>query len=85
MADAQVKQQLQDAFQAIDKDGSGFIDCKEVAEVLRKFAADSKETPDEAKIHHEAEEFLAKADKDKDHKVSLQEFLDFYSPRLGKK
>ncbi|KAF9966899.1 hypothetical protein BGZ70_000874, partial [Mortierella alpina] len=59
-----IKQQ----FNAMDKDGDGFITEAEFLEVLK----DSTRNPEE----YDSQKFFAEADKNKDGKISFSEFIE---------
>jgi Ca2+-binding EF-hand superfamily protein len=71
---------LEDAFKALDKDGSGFIDLSEAEHVFR-LVYDSPnfkgKKADDSQIKREAQEMIASMDQNKDNKVSLDEFIKY--------
>jgi len=75
-----VRKCLEEAFKALDKDASGFIDLSEAEHVFR-LVYDSPnykgKKPDDAQIKKEAQDMIASMDQNKDNKVSLDEFVKF--------
>jgi len=74
----EAKEALTKAFNQVDTDKSGSIDSGEIESVLRAYYKSSGKTADESKIKSEAAAFLKEVDKNKDNKVNLEEFIDYF-------
>jgi len=74
----QVKTALTKAFRAVDLDHSGTIDVAEVEKVLEAYYKHSGKQCDPAKLRKEAADFLKDVDKNQDHKVSMEEFIQYF-------
>jgi calmodulin/calcium-dependent protein kinase len=74
---AKAETELKKVFQKVDKDGSGFIDCSEVENVLREYYSAMGKSVDAAQVKREAAAFLKDVDKNQDNKASLQEFTAY--------
>jgi len=72
-------EKLTDAFKSIDKDNSGFID---LAELEKAFGAAFKATGkpvDEAEIKRACANIMKSVDKNKDNKITLEEYIQYYT------
>jgi len=69
---------LTKAFNQVDTDKSGSIESGEIEAVLRAYYKSSGKTVDDTKIRSEAAAFLNEVDKNKDKKVNLEEFIDYF-------
>ena len=81
----ETRQCLEKAFKEVDADNSGFIDVGEVEKVLRGVysAPNFKgKRADDAEIKKEAQDMITNMDQNGDKKVSLAEFITFFSKVL---
>lgn len=74
---AKAEAELKKVFEKVDKDRSGFIESKEVGNVLREYYSGMGKSVGEPQIEKEAAAFLKDVDQNKDSKVSLQEFTNY--------
>lgn len=72
-------EKLTDAFKNIDKDNSGFIDLSELEAAFgAAFRASGKRVDDE-EIKRACEKIMKSVDKDKDNKITLEEYIQYYT------
>jgi len=77
----QAKEFLTKAFHEVDSNKSGFIEGKELENVLKYYYKSAgKQCPDCGKLKADTEAFMKKVDKNHDNKISLTEFLDYFMP-----
>jgi Ca2+-binding EF-hand superfamily protein len=84
----QVEKALTDCFNAFDTDKSGFIDEKELQNVITTYVK-HKDCPasykatysDPAKVKAACEDFIKEVDTSGDKKISLKEFLAFFAKK----
>jgi len=69
---------LTKAFRSVDLDHSGSIDTAEVEKVLEAYYKHSGKPIDHAKIKNESAAFMRDVDKNKDNKISLDEFVKYF-------
>jgi len=74
---AEVEQLAREMFKMADTDNSGYIDAKEVQAMFIKINNETKQKTDPAKLKKEVESFMTQIDKNKDNKVSFDEFIVF--------
>jgi len=79
MCSADTKAKLTAAFNQVDTDKSGWIDVKEVENVLTNYYKSAGKTCDPAKCKKEAGDFMKDVDQNKDSKITLDEFLKYFS------
>jgi len=72
------REALTKAFHQVDKDRSNFIEEREVENVLNHYYKATGKQCDSAKCKHEATAFLKEVDKNKDGKISLDEFVNYF-------
>jgi len=75
---AEAKSALTKAFRTIDVDHSDFIDEQELEKVLMHYYKATGKTCDQSNIKTEALAFLKEVDKNKDGKISLDEFVNYF-------
>jgi len=82
---ADIKESLTKTFQGIDKDRSGSLDRNEVESSLKNFfsSPNAKNKWDDSRVKKETADFFKSADKDHDSKVTLKEYIDYYTPKLS--
>jgi Ca2+-binding EF-hand superfamily protein len=73
------KTALTNAFKMVDTDNSGSIDASELEKVLQTYYKSSGKPVDAAKIKSDTTAFLQEVDKNRDNKVNLDEFLNFFT------
>jgi len=74
---AKAEAELKKVFEKVDKDHSGFVDTSEVENILKEYYASMGAPVKPGQISQEAAAFLKDVDKNKDNKVSLQEFTNY--------
>jgi len=72
------KAKLEQAFHEVDTDHNGHIDGHELEKVLFAYYQAVGQQPNAAKIKTEAAAFMKEVDKNNDHKISLQEFTNYF-------
>ena len=73
-----IKAILTKAFNAVDKDGNGYIDPTELKSVITTYYQNSKKPHDDAKIEEDSTKFFTSVDRDDDKKVTLDEFMQYF-------
>jgi Ca2+-binding EF-hand superfamily protein len=82
---ADLKKVLTDCFNDIDKDKSGFIEQAELEQLLRAYfkhadcPAEHKLNSSDEDIKKQALEFIKDVDTSGDKKISLEEFITFFT------
>ncbi|CAD8200201.1 unnamed protein product [Paramecium octaurelia] len=66
----QTKEQIQEYFNAFDKDGSGFIDKEEIKELAKNVGLDWSD--------HKLEKIISALDTNGDGKISFEEFYEYF-------
>ena len=74
----EAKAALTKAFQQVDTDNSGTIESGELEKVLTNFYSSSGKKVDKAKIQDEVKKFIEELDVNKDNKINLDEFLNYF-------
>jgi len=72
-------ERLTKAFQEIDKDHNGYIDIKELETAFCSAFKASGRPADEAEIKRACANIMKGLDTDKDNKVTLKEYLEYYT------
>jgi len=72
------KEALTKAFQQVDTDKSGYIESAEIEKVLQAYYKQTGKPCDSAKCKKECQDFLKDVDKNMDHKVSQEEFIQYF-------
>jgi Ca2+-binding EF-hand superfamily protein len=72
-------EKLTDAFKNIDKDNSGFIDLSELENAFGAAFKASGKPVDEAEIKRACTNIMKSVDKDKDNKITLEEYIQYYT------
>jgi len=72
------KEALTKAFQEIDVDHNGTISAGEIERVLSSYYKHSGKPVDQTKIKREGEAFLKDVDKNRDGKIELNEFINYF-------
>lgn len=72
------KEALTKAFQKVDTDKSGSLESAEIERVLQEYYKQTGKPCDNAKCKKEAQDFLKDVDKNQDHKVSMEEFIQYF-------
>jgi len=67
------------AFEAMDKDGDGYLDPFEVEEVFKKFYTDKGKKIDYEQLKNKVLAFVKKIDAAGDGHISLAEFLAYFT------
>jgi len=75
---AQAKEALTKAFHLVDKDKSNYIDKQEIEHVINAYLRSIGQPCDADKCRKYAADFLKEVDKNKDNKISLEEFLNYF-------
>ena len=81
----EVRQCLEKAFKEVDADNSGFVEAGEIEKVLRGVynAPNFKgKRADDVEIKKEAQDMITTMDQNGDKKVSLSEFITFFTKVL---
>jgi Ca2+-binding EF-hand superfamily protein len=81
-----IKESLTKMFHGEDKGTTGSLDRNEVESSLKNFFScpNAKEKWDDSRVKKETADFFESAGKKKDDaKVTLQEYIDYYTPRLS--
>jgi calmodulin len=73
IAEANFKQQIKEAFDEFDKDGSGFISATELRDILKKY--------DENKSQEEINEMIREVDTNSDGQINFEEFEIMMTPK----
>jgi len=73
---------LTKAFHDIDKDNSGFIDICELEAAFGAAFTRSGKAVDEVEIKRACANIMKGVDKDKDNKITLQEYIEYYTKSL---
>jgi len=72
------KEALLKAFDQVDTNHSGTIEGSEVEAVLQAYYKHSGKQCDAAKCKNESQAFMKELDKNKDNKISRDEFLNYF-------
>jgi len=72
-------EKLTDAFKNIDKDNSGFIDLSELENAFGQAFKATGKPVDEAEIKRACANIMKSVDKDKDNKITLEEYIQYYT------
>jgi Ca2+-binding EF-hand superfamily protein len=75
----QVKDLLTKAFHEVDLDKSGFIEGREIENVLTGYYKAAGKPVKVDQIKTETKSFMQKVDKNHDNKISLDEFLAYFT------
>jgi Ca2+-binding EF-hand superfamily protein len=70
---------LTKAFHDIDKDNSGFIDLSELESAFGAAFKASGRPADEAEIKRACANIMKGVDKNKDNKITLEEYIQYYT------
>jgi len=73
-----VKAKLTKAFQEVDRDHNGQIDGSELERVLEAYYKATGKHADQHKIREEAASFMQDVDKNRDNKINLDEFIQYF-------
>jgi len=76
--EAMLKKALTEAFNEIDCNHQGFIDEGELEKLLAMYYKRCGRPLDQAKIKTDAEAFLRDVDKNRDGKIELNEFINYF-------
>jgi Ca2+-binding EF-hand superfamily protein len=72
-------ERLTKAFHEIDKDNNGFIDISELEHAFAAAFKASGRPADDAEIKRACANIMKGLDKDKDNKVTLEEYIEYYT------
>jgi len=78
-ASPQQIEKLTKAFHEIDKNGSGFIDRSELESAFGAAFRASGKPVDDAEVKRACEGIMKRLDKNNDDKVSLEEYIQYYT------
>jgi Ca2+-binding EF-hand superfamily protein len=80
---------MTECFRSVDTDNSGFIDMNELEKVIGAFcghtdipAGHKQLYNDPAKVKAACENFMKQADTNGDRKISLGEFIDYFTKKM---
>jgi len=73
-----LKKALTEAFNEIDSKKQGFIDEGELENVLLMYYKKCGRPVDQAKIKADADSFIKDVDKNRDGKIELDEFINYF-------
>jgi len=73
---------LTKAFHDIDKDNSGYIDLSELEAAFGAAFKRSGKQVDEAEVKRACANIMKGVDKDKDNKITLEEYIEYYTKSL---